>query len=360
MPVQETATRPLEILGVSEAEERVYRRLLSHPGSKVSEISHALSLSLAATQRLLDVLEDEGLATHAPERPRRYIPAAPDIALEALVLRHQEGLQRARRTIAKLQEQAMTGQRSDAGEQVLEVVVSREAGRQIYDELHRTAQHEICSLISAPILLSRLEVDPAIDGAVQREARVRGINYRSVADSSFLSLPRAVHRIREDMHAGEQYRVYPELPIKVTLVDKRVGFIPLKPKSGDFYSLLVRKSPLLDGLYALFETLWERSCSVSFTGRGRLKTGKVDSGLPEKFEELMTLMATGLNDKRIASELGISASTLKRRISAAMKAYNVRTRFQLGRLSNGVPNAGGVALGESALASVQGKRTRKG
>jgi DNA-binding NarL/FixJ family response regulator len=47
-------------------------------------------------------------------------------------------------------------------------------------------------------------------------------------------------------------------------------------------------------------------------------------------------MAAGLNDKKIAHELGISGSTLKRRVSETMKAFNARTRFQLGRLTAGV------------------------
>ncbi|HET7307355.1 MAG TPA: helix-turn-helix domain-containing protein [Gammaproteobacteria bacterium] len=324
----------LEVLGVGEAEERVYRRLLSFPRSKASDIAHALSLPTTTAQRLLEAIESKGLATHTPERPRRYIASAPDIALEPLALRHQEDLQRVRHTIKELRTQAVVRQRTGSSEQVVEVVNSREAGRQIYDQLHRTSQSEICSLVKAPILISRLDIAPGIDGQVQREARMRGTNYRSIVDFSFLSLPGATQRIHEDIRAGEQYRVHSELPIKVTLVDRRIGFIPLKPKSEGFYSLLMRTSPLLDGLYALFESLWEGSCPISFASSGSLEIEGDNAGSPERLDDLLELMAAGLNDKRIAFELGISASTLKRRIAALMKAYNVRTRFQLGRVTN--------------------------
>jgi DNA-binding NarL/FixJ family response regulator len=48
---------------------------------------------------------------------------------------------------------------------------------------------------------------------------------------------------------------------------------------------------------------------------------------------LISLLAAGLNDKAIAYELGISASTLTRRITEIMHRLDAETRFQLGWLA---------------------------
>src|SRR5699024_569741 len=80
-----TEVRPLAHLGIGEVEERIYRWLLTHRGAKASETARALALAPGKAQRLLDALEGKGLATHTPERPRRYIPSSPDVALEALI-----------------------------------------------------------------------------------------------------------------------------------------------------------------------------------------------------------------------------------------------------------------------------------
>ena len=91
-----TPDRPFDILGIGAEEERTYRWLLAHPRSTMREVGHALALPARKTQRLLDAIEAKGLTTHTPERPCRYLPAAPDMALEALILQRQNALQNAR------------------------------------------------------------------------------------------------------------------------------------------------------------------------------------------------------------------------------------------------------------------------
>jgi DNA-binding CsgD family transcriptional regulator len=61
-----------------------------------------------------------------------------------------------------------------------------------------------------------------------------------------------------------------------------------------------------------------------------VKPREADSLLSEASEELIHLLATGLNDKAIAHEAGISAATMTRRINDLMKSFDTRTRFQLG------------------------------
>ncbi|MGH8428687.1 MAG: helix-turn-helix domain-containing protein [Gammaproteobacteria bacterium] len=324
--------RPLEILGITEAEERAYRWLLNHPRATTSDAAQALALSPSRAQRLLDGIEAKGLMTHTPERPRRYIPASPDIALNALMFRRQESLQRAAGAIQELQEQTATHKQGER-EQLVELITSREAERQIYHQIHRMARHEIVTLMRPPALISQFDVPSEQDQCHQREAQTRGVRFRSIVDPDWLSLPGAVQRTKEDMKAGEDVHVLSYLPFKMLISDHRIALIPLSPGQPTSPTLLVRTSALLDALYTLFEIFWERATPISFTRASTLKTSESDTRLSEAVEDLLSLMAAGLNDKKIASELGISLRTLYRRVAEMMKDLDARTRFQFGWLA---------------------------
>ena len=116
-------------------------------------------------------------------------------------------------------------------EQMLEIVSSLESERQIFEQVHRTAQQEVLSLMRAPMRISRLKItceEEQSEQSIQLEARARGVCYRSITDATFLALPGAIARIRYDMETGELVRVVPELPIKMMLTDHRIAIVPLK------------------------------------------------------------------------------------------------------------------------------------
>ena len=300
--------RPLETLGISEIEERVYEALLDHPGATLSDLERELTLPSRKLQRVLDALEQKGLATRTSGQPRRHIPASPDIAVEALLLRRHDELRRARAEIQRLQERAA----ASAGEQrqMIELVTTREAER-------------------PPILIA----GPEQPNETEMKALSRGVRYRSIADRAFLELPGVLTRVREDMQAGEEVRVVSKLPFKMVMADRSIALIPLNLERPGSPTMLVRSSALLDALYAMFELLWNKAAPITFTQAGALRTGEPASRVPADAERLLPLLATGLNDKAIAHELGISASTLNRRIAELMKAVDARSRFQLGWLA---------------------------
>ncbi len=332
LQTEASGERPLEILGISEAEERVYRWLLAHPGAIARELAAALALTPRKTQRLLDAIEAKGLVTHSPEQPRRYNPSAPDIAMEALALKRQEMLERARGTIRELQQQAKSQQRGEL-EPTVELITNLQAERQLFEHIHRSAQHEVVTLQRPPLRISRLDVAPEEDGRIQRETQKRGVLFRTIADREYLALSGAVDRIRDDIHSHEEVRIFSRLPFKMVLADQRIAVVPLNLDREDSPSLLVRSSALLDALYSLFEMLWARAAPVAFIHADAAEAELSTPGLHRGLEDLVTLMATGLNDKRIASELDISVRTLRRRSAELMKELDARTRFQAGWLA---------------------------
>jgi sugar-specific transcriptional regulator TrmB/DNA-binding CsgD family transcriptional regulator len=312
-------SRPLEVLGIDDLEERVYRALLIHHLTTATEVARALAMPLRRVQRLLDSIENKGLATHSPERPRRYIATSPEFAVAALASQRQADIQRALLIIPELKEQAASVMAPNKGEHVVEVINSRAALGQVFAQLMQTARSEIFGFQRAPILFADshpLEIHPAV-------------RIRSISDNSYLELPVALDRLQRAISSGEQARTFPTLPVKMMISDRRTGLI-FNAEDTDGPLLLVRSSPLLDSLCVLFESLWERSTPLLFTRTGKLRPGNAGLRLSEAAKQVIPLLASGLSDKAIAHQAGISYTTLTRRVTELMKALDVRTRFQLG------------------------------
>jgi len=325
----DSSARALETLGITLDEERAYRSLLSRRLASAGDLSSTLGISTRATQRLLDALAAKGLATHSPERPRRYMPVQPEFAVEAIVSQRQAELERARAAIPDLKKHAAK-RRDDAERgEVVELVTSRDAERRIFEQAQHAARHEVVTLVRPPLRVTRLDTPFEQDQQAQRTARARGVHYRSIVDADLLALPGAPARVRLESESGEEIRVFPELPFKIAIFDRRIALIPLNPHEPDGATLLVRSSALLDALYALFESLWERSTPLAFSSAGVPRIAKV-SRVPDTAAKLLPLLAAGLNDKAIAHELDVSSATFNRRLAELMKGLDTRTRFQMG------------------------------
>jgi sugar-specific transcriptional regulator TrmB/DNA-binding CsgD family transcriptional regulator len=321
----------LEALGLDAPETATYLCVLDHPRSTAAEIADAMSVPARRAQRLLDAIEARGLVTHSPERPRRYLLSAPDIAIEALILEREKELQRIRGSVRQLHERAAT-HRQSSPQPLIELITQRESERQVFRQLQASAQRELIFLVRPPILISRPAAPEA--ASYETDARARGVSYRGIVDSDYLALPGAVEHVRADIEKGDDVRVVHRLPFKMVLADRRTALIPLDLGSPRSEVLLVRTSALLDALYALFESLWERAVPVSI-GRDRsLATRGASARLPEESRDIVRLMAAGLNDKAIAHELGLSMRTLNRRISELMAQLNARSRFQIGWIAS--------------------------
>jgi DNA-binding CsgD family transcriptional regulator len=335
--------RALAALGIDEMEERTYRALLGHRLATTEDIANLLSLPLDQAQQVLDSIETKGLATHSPEQPRRYIAAPPELAVEALASQRKADIERARLRIPELKEEIVSPPRTQEHEQFVEIITGRNTLGQVLTQLNQTVQSEVFGFQRAPWLLPHIR---------QPDVR-RGVRIRSISDGEFLELPGAWDRLLIDIQTGEEARAFSTLPFKMFVVDRRIGLISLDAKDLSGPMLLVRSCALLDALCVLFELIWERATPIALARTGKLETGSPASRLTEATEQLISLLASGLNDKAIAYQAKISAATLNRRLAELMKSLGTRTRFQLGwraaleRYPNGwtqEPGANGLPL----------------
>jgi len=325
------ASRPLQALGISPDEEQVYRALLTHRAASAGDIARELGWTPRRTQRLLDSIEAKGLVSHSRERPRRYVSSPPQFAIEALITQGQTDLGRARTTIDELRKHADDTTRCANSEaRRVELITDRAAASQIMVQLMQSMHAETVNLQCAPVMFSRLEGDDGAQTRALAQAVARGARVRSVSDAGFLALPGGLSRLRRDIEAGEEARVFPTLPFKMAVFDRRVGLIPLDDADPNAPLLLIREPKLLDALYVLFESFWERATPIAFSHSGALQKVPAPTLAAEVAEQVISLLVAGLNDKSVAHKLGISIATLNRRIAALMKSMDSRTRFQMG------------------------------
>jgi sugar-specific transcriptional regulator TrmB len=324
------AARLLEAVGVSAAEERLYAWLIDHPGHTLAEAAACLALDPLEAAPLLESIESKGMVTRTAEVPCRYLPVRPDIAVETLILKRREELERTRIAAAQLRLRAIAaGGAHDQHEQIVEIVSGKQAQGQVVAQLQRAAQREIVWIACPPYIVTlpdRIDAD-------QIEAMTRGVAYRSVHDPSVLEYPGAVARLRHAQNHGANIRLYDRLPTKLIIADRDTGLVPLNMERPDVPVLLIRSSTLLDALHALFELIWERATPISFTRSGAVSVRERRRSDPIGVDRLIPLLAAGLNDKTIVDELGISVRTLERRVLAPLRGLDARTRFQAGWLA---------------------------
>ena len=143
----------------------------------------------------------------------------------------------------------------------------------------------------------------------------------------------------------------PAPPVKLTLFDDFAATLPMadvSPPGGAGGAtagsgaaarsvIVVHRSPMLDSLAALFEAYWQQAVPL-VAGECRVWTGAPAADDPEE-ERLVRLLAAGFGNDAIQRAMGLSASTVQRRVHELMERLGAKTRFQaglmLGRMSAG-------------------------
>jgi sugar-specific transcriptional regulator TrmB len=312
---------PLALFGIGDGEEGVYRTLLKRRRAPAAVIADDLEISPDEATRLLEHLESLGLATLLPESPKAYVAVEPELAIDALITQRQHALEQARKAVPILAKTFAQATVDHADQQpVIESVTSRAHLRHVLAQLNQSSRTDLMVFQKGPVIVP----GDQFLGDTVTEALVR-----TVSDESYLAAPGGLEGLYKDMARGEQPRTYSRLPFKMVIADKRIALINLDAQDPDAPKILIHRGTLLEALCLLFEFVWEKATPIVTTRDGEVKV-ESDANGHESAKALIPLLSAGLNDKAIAQELNISASTLNRRIGELMAIYAVRTRFQLG------------------------------
>ncbi|MGW3887956.1 LuxR C-terminal-related transcriptional regulator [Micromonospora chokoriensis] len=306
----------VESLPVTPDAADVYRDLL-----RVAPVAQREFLSAASPQaaRVLAGLLSSG-AVHRDTAGVLHV-RPPRTALENWAAQREMEATRARAAAETLS--GLYTAVHGTGAAFVEVIEGKGAVRELFRQLQAGARTEVRGLERGPYLRDTARVPEE----VQYDALRRGLRYRCVYEGELLHDEAMLAAVRSAVAAGEQTRVFPELPLKMMLVDADRGLVIL-PRTGgdDADAMLVHRSRLLDGLSELFEVFWRLGAPIHATA----DTAQPDAEPTAATQRLLALLTAGLTDDAIARDLGISNRTVHRRVSRLQELLGARSRFQLG------------------------------
>lgn len=313
----------LQAVGISYLDEQLYRVLLHNPRATLPQLTAATDTSPVLARRGLARLETMGLVSRQGQ-PARFVAAAPDMAVEALILQRREELERCRMAAAALLAEYRQAGQPTGG--LVEVIVGREATFQRYCQLLTTARREVLMFDKPPY------IGPA-ENPLEVDVLSRGVTWKAVYVPEALEIPERLAQLRIWQEAGEQARVCARVPLKLVMADRALALLPLtadsEAGSEEHTAILVHPCSLLTTLGMLFDTVWEQSLPLRWAGP---LTGS-GAGLDEIDRTVLQLLTAGFKDQAIARHLDVSLRTVRRRLSNLMTAHGLTSRFQLGQLA---------------------------
>lgn len=308
----------LEVLGLTEVQERIYRELVAGGPLDVTSIAQRLGLDSGDVTAHLRILREQRLVNPTGAMPPRYLAAPPDLVLEPVLMRHS---QRVRSELDELTRSYRTAQRRGDLSELVEILVGEDVLADRLNQLNRHADGEVLRLHRMP---------PSRLAALDR--RENGLRHRTLYDRASLEQPGLIDQVNTLLRRGEQCRTLDQLPMNLVIGVGCGAVMPLAVGRGARpMSLFVRPSALLDSLVELFDILWNHSTPLQPDYRATELTHLLDEKAPSPDDlKLMSLMLAGLPDEAIARHLATSPRTITRRVRRLMDLTGTRTRFQLG------------------------------
>ncbi|WP_235939993.1 helix-turn-helix domain-containing protein [Occultella kanbiaonis] len=311
----------LDGIGLDEESARVYRALVARPSATAAELAPEVALSAGRVTELLAVLETMGLAARQGADSERAVASPPGIALRALLAEQERRLDTVRSDLVDLEAVYRESLAGRTAADVVDVVLGADAVRQRFAQLQAAAEQQVRAFVRADVPFVSAE-----ENAEEERALLRGVRYRVLVERGVMDDANFYAAARESLPYGEYVRVAPALPTRLLIIDDDLALLPMRRARDDRYgAILVHPSSLLDLLVEVFESTWSRAARLTDEG----EPGATDE-VAELDRSMLTLLMVGLTDARIASQLGISARTVQRRVSVLMELTRVATRFQLG------------------------------
>ncbi|MFJ3883159.1 helix-turn-helix domain-containing protein [Streptomyces sp. NPDC090077] len=313
----------LGAIGLDEGQESAYRALVALGAAEVPDLAHRLTLPVPQTERALRHLERHGLAARSSAHPGRWVAAPPGVALEALLTRQRDELERAETAAALLAREYRAEAAEPAVHDLVEVVTGASAVARRFQQLRLGAREQVCALLAdRPRGVSGPE-----DGTGDRAA-VRGVEYRVVIQRELLTLPAGMREASSALARGQRIRVAATVPTKLLIADGTLAMVPLTARGAEPAALVVHASGLLESLRGLFEAVWRESLPLRLGATGHPEEG---DGGPDTIDlEILSLLLAGMTDASVAKHLELGLRTVQRRVKGLMELTGVTTRLQLG------------------------------
>lgn len=312
--------RILEPFGLSQAEERLYRALLTLDRATVEKAASFTKQPASEVSRELASLESRGLVVRSTENSDVFAASPPGIALDVLLARRRQELESAWKVGKELLGSDRVLSDADALAQAITVVQGASAFGEQCTQLQTTASSEV-RVFDKPFRKTR----PEDLNSLQLERMSQGIRYRAVYESSSWDETH-LRMVDEYVNAGEEARVVEELPVKMMITDQALAIISLRNEANDAVlgAAIVRSPGVVAALSLLFEAVW--ATALSFAPDDT--SASLD--LTDVERDIIALMVGGATDESIARRLDLHPATVRRRIKSLMKRLGATSRFQAG------------------------------
>ena len=318
----------LDTLGLTTDEYAVYRSIVALGEVDPSAIKDAVGLTDEVIEAAVRRLAVAGLVRYTVGSPVRVQPVDPNAALRPRLSQLTRTAEALGALAEELAEDFYAARRRQDSTRLLEVITGASALRSTLDEVQRHARTEMLWLCKAsPVVM------PSSLNTEEFRALERGVSYRVIYERALLTEPGGVESAAAGMELGEQARVLPSLPVRLAISDESTVILPLTTTltpGQEPTAAVIHDSSLTHALVALFEQLWDRATPLE--RRSESDTGHADQSplrLDPDDRYLLTLLVSGIPDKAIASQMGVSTRTVQRRVSTLMDSMSVETRVEL-------------------------------
>lgn len=324
--------RAMSVLGLTCAEEDVYRYFLRNPRTPACEVHGVFAFgeerATRAISRLRDLrlLQGDDESTWATE-PGVAVPRLMDEQLEAMH-RTMRQLADPRPVLRSLQRERSTGpvpELSEAADGAGVALRRLEGAREVrahIDELAFSAQDEV--LATEPF--GALWPDDIVhERPVDARCLRRGVRIRNLVRTSALEDAATLAHLR-GLHAdGAQIRVADELSELMLVYDRRTALLPIDLHDTAQGALRIEQSTLVGGVISLFERLWAAARDfATLTAPGAEQITR----LTEAQQRVLTCMCTVSKDEMGARQAGMSLRTYRRHIADLLRVLDAGNRAQ--------------------------------
>ncbi|MFF0522301.1 hypothetical protein ACFYTC_26615 [Actinomadura nitritigenes] len=145
---------------------------------------------------------------------------------------------------------------------------------------------------------------------------------KAICEAKNAETPARRARLESIVNCGGEVRLLPKVAMGMKIADEAAALIPLTPSTSSS-TLLIQSSVIVGALREYFELLWDRA--VPFA------TPVCDvEGISDEQLTILRLLVLGLTDEAVSEQVGMSVTTVRRRIASIRDGLGVKTRFQIG------------------------------
>lgn len=312
----------LELWGLDEQSEALYRALLRNPERDAAWFAAHLERDEAEVTRDLAALADAGLVAC---QGGGYAAGPPSTTLYPLVnaeLADLDGrrarLDAVRASLASFAADHVVGRSRSWARAPFELLSATESYVAVED-LQRSTRGEVVS--THPV--SQVDVDsPAYTDLLQRQLAA-GRPMRGLYPSDVVQDPHRLGYVRHWAAAGEQVRLLAKVPPPISVFGDEVALISSTWDDGPSDGRILLRAPALVAMVReLFEHYWARATPLRGATAGAAE--------PDERHEILQALMMGAKDEAIARQLGVSLRTVRRRVADLMTELGASTRFQAG------------------------------